>query len=120
MDMQGCTVTGRAEDRDCSAECLDAGLEADDAGAAAGVGAPDAVVAYQEGEGAVAAVYPHGDDRRLRVLCGVGQRLGRDVIAGHLEMLRGRRAEFEVQVDRHRGAPGERLERRAASRDSSP
>ena len=37
--MQGCSVAGRAEDRDCSAERLDPVFEADDARAAAGVGA---------------------------------------------------------------------------------
>jgi hypothetical protein len=45
LDVQGCSAAGRAEDRDCSAECLDPVLEADDAGTAAGVGAPYAVVA---------------------------------------------------------------------------
>ena len=42
--MQGRSAAGRAEERDCSAECLDPVSKADDAGAAAGVGAADAVV----------------------------------------------------------------------------
>src|SRR6476659_4887786 len=81
--------------------------------AAAGVGAADAIVADREGEGAVAAVDHHGNDRRLRVLGGVGERFGGDVIGGRLNSFRGPRAEIQVEFDRHRGAPGERLERRA-------
>ena len=39
LDVQRCSVAGRAEERDCSAQCLDPVFEADDARAAAGVGA---------------------------------------------------------------------------------
>jgi len=66
--MQGGPVAARAEDRDCPAEGLDPVFESDDAGAAAGVGAADAVVMDPKGEGAVVAVRPDVDDRRLRVL----------------------------------------------------
>ena len=68
LDMQGGSVAARAEDRECPAEGLDPVVEADDAGAAAGVGAADAVVMDPKGEGAVAAIHPDVDDRHLRVL----------------------------------------------------
>jgi hypothetical protein len=58
-------------------------------------------------------VYPQVDDRCLRVLGGVGERLGRGVISGRLDLLPRRRAQIQVELDRHRRAPGERLERRA-------
>ena len=45
LDVHGCSAAGRAEERDCSAECLDPVFETDDAGTAAGVGPPYAVVA---------------------------------------------------------------------------
>jgi hypothetical protein len=80
--MQGRSAAGRAEERDYSAECLDPVSKAEDAGAAAGVGAADAVVMDPKGEGAAAAVhYPDVDDRCLRMLCSVGERLGGGVIA---------------------------------------
>jgi two-component system, OmpR family, sensor histidine kinase KdpD len=50
--VQGRSVAGRAEDRDCSAKGLDPVFEADDARAAAGVGAAYAVIADRQGEGA--------------------------------------------------------------------
>src|SRR5689334_22036509 len=56
-DVQGRAVAEGAEDRDCSAERLDPVFQADDARPSAGVGAPDAVVADREGEGAVVALY---------------------------------------------------------------
>jgi hypothetical protein len=62
VDVQGGSAAGRAEHRECSAERLDPVFEADDARAAAGVGAADAVVADREGEGAVAAVRDYFDD----------------------------------------------------------
>jgi DNA-binding NarL/FixJ family response regulator len=49
--VQCCSVAGRAEDRDRSAQGLDPVFEADEARAAARVGAADAVVADGEGEG---------------------------------------------------------------------
>ncbi len=50
LDVQGCPVAGRAEDGDRPAERRDPVFEAGDARAAAGVGAPDAVIADPEGE----------------------------------------------------------------------
>jgi hypothetical protein len=44
VDVQDCSVTGRARHRDGSAERLDPVFDADDARAAAGVGGADAVV----------------------------------------------------------------------------
>src|SRR5467141_1669762 len=107
-DVQGRSVAGRAEDRDRSAKGLDPVFEAGDARAAAGIGAPYAVVADREGQGAVVAVYPQVDDRGLGVLGGVGERLRRGEIGGRLGLLPERRAEIKVELDRHRRAPGER------------
>ena len=45
------------------------------------------------------------------MLCDVRDRLRRDVITGRLDVLTKPRAEIQVEVDRHRGAPGECLER---------
>jgi hypothetical protein len=103
-------VDGRAEDRDGSAERLDPVFQADDARAAAGVGAPDAVVADREGEAAVAAVDPDVDDRGPRVLGGLGECLGSDVVGGRLEVLPGSGAQVQLELDRDGGATGPRLE----------
>src|SRR5260370_2763415 len=108
-DVQGRSVAGRAQDRDRSAKGLDPVFEADEARAAAGIGAAYAIVADREGEGAVTAVRAHVDYRGLRVLGGVGERLRRDVITGRLNLLPQPRAEIKVEFDRHRGAPGQCL-----------
>jgi phage terminase large subunit-like protein len=78
----------RAQDRDRSAKGLDPVFEADDAGAAARADAADAVVDDREGEGAVAAVHAHVDDRGPCVLCDVGNRLRRDVVGAILTKLK--------------------------------
>jgi hypothetical protein len=57
----------------CGKSSLDPVFEADDARAAAGVGAADAVVADREGEGAVAVVRTYFDDRGPRLPGGVGR-----------------------------------------------
>jgi hypothetical protein len=87
LDAQSCPMAGRAEDRDPSAKGLDAVFEPDDACVAARVGAAYAIVADREGEGAVTAVHAHVDDRCLRVLCDVGNRLRRDVVTRRLDVL---------------------------------
>jgi hypothetical protein len=66
-----------------------------------------------EREGAVTAVRAHVDDRGLCVLCDVGDRLGRDVITGRLDVITKPRAEIEFDFNRHRRAPGECLKSRA-------
>ena len=107
LDVQGCPVAGRAEDGDCPAERRAPVFEAGDARAAAGVGAPDAVVADPEGEAAVAAVDPQLHDRGLRVLGGVGERFGRDVVGGRARLCRpgdDRRREVRLVADE----PGKR------------
>src|SRR6185437_2090575 len=101
-NVQGRSVAGRAEDRDCSAKGLDPVFEADDARAAAGVGAAYAVITDRQDEGAVVALYPQVDDCCLGVLGGVGERLGRGVISSRLDLLVQRRAEIQVELDRHR------------------
>lgn len=60
--------------------------------------------------------YPHVDDRRVRVLCGVGKRFGRDVIGRHLEGFPEPRAETRVERDRHGRAPGQGFKAIALSR----
>src|SRR5258707_11429420 len=55
-DVQGRSVAGRAQDRDRSAEGLDPVFEADDARAAAGTGAADAIDAVRECAGASTSV----------------------------------------------------------------
>jgi hypothetical protein len=72
---------------------------------AAGIGAPYAVVADREGECAVVALYPQVDDRCLRVLGGIGERLGRDVITGRLDLLPQRRSEIKIELDRYQFVP---------------
>jgi hypothetical protein len=62
MDVQCCSVSGWAQDRDRSAEGLDPVFEADEARAAAGIGAPYPIVADREGEGSAVALYPQVDD----------------------------------------------------------
>jgi hypothetical protein len=47
------------------------------------------------------------------VLGDVGDRLGRDVITGRLDVLTKPRAEIKVEFDRHRRTPGQCLESRA-------
>jgi len=60
--------------------------------------------------------YPHVDDRRVRVLCGVGKRFGRDVIGRHLEGFPEPRAETRVERNRHGRAPGQGFKAIALSR----
>jgi hypothetical protein len=110
LDVQGCSLAGRAQDQKGAAEGLDPVSQADDAGAAARVGAADAIVADGQGEDTVTGVHAHVDDRGLCVLGGVGDRLRRDVITGRLDVLVKPRAEIQVEFDRHRGAPAERLQ----------
>jgi hypothetical protein len=109
--VQGCSLAGWAQDQDSAAEGLDPVSETDDAGAAARVGAAYAVVADREGEGTVTVIRAYVDDRGLCVLGGVGDRLRRDVVTGRLDVLIKPRAEIKVEFDRHRGAPGECLQR---------
>src|SRR5260370_38182203 len=79
-DVQGRSVAGRAQDRDRSAKGLDPVFEADDARAAAGIGAAYAIVADREGEGAVTPVRAQAVDPALAALGGVGEGLQPDGI----------------------------------------
>jgi hypothetical protein len=102
-----------AQDRDRSAQGLGPVFEADDARAAARVGAAYAIVADRQDEGAVTAVHAHVDDRGPGVLCHVGNRLRGDVISGRLNAFREPRAQIQVGFNRHRGSAGQRFERRS-------
>jgi DNA-binding CsgD family transcriptional regulator len=113
LDVQGCSLAGWAQDQDRAAEGLDPVSETDDAGATARVGAAYAVVADREGEGTVTGIHAHVDDRSPCVLGGVSDRLRRDVVTGCLDVLIKPRTEIQVEFDRHRGSPGECLQRRA-------
>jgi hypothetical protein len=54
--------------------------------------------------------------RRFRVLGGIGQRLGGDVVGGHLDrLLEPLTVEVDAQVDGDGGAQRQRVQRRAES-----
>src|SRR5262249_60457772 len=71
---------GRAGERDRSAERLDAILEPDQAGAARRIGTADAVIRDLDPERFLAPETADRDRRGLRVLDGVRDRLGHDVV----------------------------------------
>ena len=102
--VQRCAVPGRAYDRDSPAEGLDPIGKADDPGAATEIDASDAVVANGNHKLVAGAVHAHLDDRCLRVLEGVRERLGNDVVGGHLDGFREPRVEIQVEGDRDGGA----------------
>src|ERR671934_1686736 len=106
VDLEAGALPGGAVEGDRAAEGLDPVGEADEPGAAPGGGAADAVVADRQVQAAV--VGPHVDvgDRRLRVLGGVGQRLGDDVVGGDLDRLGQPRLDVHVELDRDHGAAG--------------
>src|SRR4029077_6185380 len=105
LDVQGCSLTGRAHDQHGAAEGLEPVSETDDARAAAGIGPAYTIVDDRQGEGAVTAVHDHVDDRSLRGLGGSGDRLRPDLITGRPDVLIEPRAEIQVEFDRDRGAP---------------
>jgi hypothetical protein len=86
----------------------------DEAGAAARVGAAGVVVADAE----VQAVVEHGqldlDDRGMRVLGRIRERLGDDVVDSHLHRLWQPVQRAQLELHRQGRAPGERLERCAS------
>ncbi|HYZ53482.1 MAG TPA: hypothetical protein VE733_08280 [Streptosporangiaceae bacterium] len=99
--------------RDLAAECLDAVLEPDQAGAVAEAGAAAPVVADADVQEAVAGGHLDIGDGGVPVLGRVGQRLGDRVVGGELDRLGQPILHLDVQADRDRGAAGQRLQRRA-------
>ena len=105
-------LRGRAGDRDRSAERFGAVGEAEDAGAATGVDAADAIVADRDRQDTVIAPGAQLDDGCPGVLGDVGERLGGDVVRGRLDRRRQPLVEshVDVDVDREIGAACERSE----------
>jgi hypothetical protein len=89
----------RVGNRDRPAERFDSVGEAEDAGAAPGVDAADAVVANLECQDPVVVRGDQLDDVRVRVLFDVGERLGGDVVGGRLDRRREPLVESYVDVD---------------------
>ena len=77
----------RTGDLERPARALGPVAEADQARAAGGIGAANAVVADRDAEAVVPLLDSDAHNRRVRVLCRVGERLGDDVIRCHLGRL---------------------------------
>jgi hypothetical protein len=76
-----------------------------------------------QGGAAVAAIDPQLHDQGLRVLGGVGERLGRDVVGGRFEMLPGREPSFRSSLTgtaERRARVMVRRERRLLARREAP
>jgi hypothetical protein len=86
--VQGCARTSGALDGDGAAEGRDAVSQPNQAGATDGVGAPDAVVTYTKVKDSVGRFGVHQYGRGVRVLGGISEGLGDDVIRGDFDSLR--------------------------------
>ena len=80
--------------------------------AAALVGAADAVVGDLDQDAAVRTAHVHAHPGRARMLGGVRERLGDEVVRRRLDRIGQPVVEPDVQLDRHGGAPRQHLERR--------
>ena len=105
----------RAGDLEGAVERADAVAEATQACALAGLRAADAVVADVDHGVAVLAPDLDAGVRRVRVLGDVRQRLGDDEVGRRLHRAGQALGERAVEFDGHRGAAGQRFERRVQS-----
>jgi hypothetical protein len=102
-----------APDRDGTAEGLDTIFQPDQARAPDRVGSPGPVVANAEAKDPVGRLGVDLYHRGIRVLGGIGEGLGDDVVRGDFNVLREPRFSPHIELDGN-GAPArERLQRRA-------
>jgi hypothetical protein len=87
LTRRGPTARGALEG-DGAAESLDAVTQSDEPGTARRIGATDTVVADADVQNPVDSRHVDIHSRRLRVLCGVREHLGDDVVGSHLDAIR--------------------------------
>jgi hypothetical protein len=112
LDDKRCACTGGTLERHRAAVGLHAVFQADQSGAAGGVGAARAFVADGNTKDLVSCLDGDMDDRGEGVLGRVRQRLGDDVVRGRFDVLRQPRLDRDVKLDGDGRTAGEHLEGR--------